>query len=371
MRFKQMALMVGILHVALCHRALSATLTFESRGMKLQRELVESNVGPIWAMTFLPDGDLLMTLKTGSMKKYNVTKKSFTPVTGVPNVAVIGQGGLLDVVLSPDFKTDQKIYLTYSKKVGKEAYTTALGVGKLNGKAIKDFRELFVARGSSSKGEHFGSRLVVEPSAIWMTVGERGVRENAQNLTNHLGKILRLTPDGKPHPDNPFLRRKDALPEIYSYGHRNPQGLVKHPVTGEIWAHEHGPRGGDEINIIKKGLNYGWPKATFGREYWGPSIGSFNVPGTEPPIYQWTPSIAPCGMIIYSGQNLPGWKGLVISGALAKAHLNLTEIRNNQMVAEERLFAKDSQRVREVEQGPAGEVWYGTDDGSLYRIRRL
>jgi len=367
------ALMLGILQFATCHGAAWAgpSITFESRGMKLQRELVETKVGPIWAMTFLPDGMLLMTIKTGGLKKYEVKKKSFTNIPGGPTVAVFGQGGLLDIALSPDFQRDRKIYLSYSKEVSKDNYTTALGVGQFDGQAIKGFRELFVARGSSSKGEHFGSRIIVESSSIWLSVGERGVRENAQDLTNHLGKILRLTLDGKAHPDNPFHGRKNALPEIYSFGHRNPQGLIKHPVTGEIWAHEHGPRGGDEINIIKRGQNYGWPSATFGREYWGPAIGKPLVPGTEPPIHQWTPSIAPCGLIIYNSNVLAGWKGLVIAGSLAMTHLNLTEIRNNQMVAEERLFAKDGHRVREVEQGPEGEIWYATDDGSLFRIRKI
>jgi glucose/arabinose dehydrogenase len=373
MRFIFETLLIGILHAVLWSEAVQSApiLLFESRGMKLQRELVETKVGPIWAMTFLPDGALLISLKTGGIKKYDVAKKTFTSIAGAPKVAVFGQGGLLDIVLSPDFKRDRKVYLSYSKAVGSDDYTTALGVGVLDNKAITGFRELFVAKGSTSKGEHFAGRIVVEPDSIWFSVGERGARENAQDLTNHLGKILRLTPDGKPHPDNPFIGRKDALPEIYSFGHRNPQGLIKHPITGEIWAHEHGPRGGDEINIIKKGINYGWPKATFGREYWGPAIGRSKVPGTEGPIHQWTPSIAPCGMIVYSGDALPGWKGLVISGSLAKTHLNLTEIRSNQMVAEERLFAKEGLRVREVEQGPAGEIWYATDDGSLFRIHKL
>lgn len=373
MQFKSKAFVIGLLQMMLWREAASSApaLTFESRGMKLQRDLVESKVGPIWAMTFLPDGDLLLTLKTGAIKKYDVKKKRFTPIPGGPQVAVHGQGGLHDVVLSPDFKKDRKVYLSYSKSVSSNQFTTALGVGTFDGKAISGFRELFVARGSSSKGEHFGGRIVVEADSIWFSIGERGVRENAQDLSNHLGKILRLTRDGKPHPDNPFIGRKDALPEIYSFGHRNPQGLVKHPLTGEIWAHEHGPRGGDEINIIKKGLNYGWPKATFGREYWGPVIGRNKVPGTEGPIHQWTPSIAPCGMIVYNSDALPGWKGLVIAGSLAMTHLNLTEIRNNQMVAEERLFATESLRVREVEQGPTGEIWYATDDGSLFRIRKL
>jgi glucose/arabinose dehydrogenase len=373
MRFRFQALMIGILQLTLWSAAASSapTLTFESRGMKLQRELVESKVGPIWAMTFLPDGALLMTLKSGGIKKYDGAKKTFTNIPGGPKVAAFGQGGLLDVVLSPSFSKDQKIYLSYSKALSDGSYTTALGVGIFDGKAITGFREIFVAQGSTRRGEHFAGRILIDGDAIWFSVGERGERENAQDLSNHLGKILRLTLDGKAHPDNPFIGRKDALPEIYSYGHRNPQGLVKHPVTGEIWAHEHGPRGGDEINVIQKGINYGWPKATFGREYWGPAIGRPKIPGTEGPIHQWTPSIAPCGMIVYSGDALPGWKGLVISGSLAKTHLNLTEIRNKQMVAEERLFAKDGLRIREVEQGPTGEVWYATDDGSLFRIRRL
>jgi aldose sugar dehydrogenase len=374
MRFGCQVVLVGILQVTFSISGVSAVvpvLTFESRGMKLQRELMAAEVGPIWAMTFLPSGDLLMTLKTGGLKKYDIKKKTFTSISGAPHVAVFGQGGLLDVVLSPDFKKDKKVYLSYSKQVGTDSYTTALGVGTFDGKSITGFRDIFVAQGSSTKGEHFAGRILLDGSSIWFTVGERGVRDNAQILTNHLGKVLRLTLDGKPHPDNPFHGRKDALPEIYSYGHRNPQGLVKHPVTGEIWVHEHGPRGGDEINIIKKGLNYGWPKATYGREYWGPAIGKSLVEGTVPPIHQWTPSIAPCGMIVYNADALPGWKGLVISGALVKTHLNLTEIRNNRMVAEERLFAKESLRVREVEQGPDGTIWYATDDGSLFRIRKI
>lgn len=373
MRFNWKVVVLGIFQVMTWNEAASSApaFIFESRGMKLQREQVETKAGPIWAMTFLPDGALLLTLKSGEIKKYDVEKKTFASVGSVPNVAVHGQGGLLDVVLSPGFTKDRKVFLSYSKRLANEEYTTALGVGTFDGKALRDFRELFVARGSSSRGEHFGGRIIAEPDALWLSVGERGERDNAQDLSNHLGKILRLTWDGKPHPDNPFAGRKDALPEIYSFGHRNPQGLVKHPVTGEIWAHEHGPRGGDEINIIKKGSNYGWPKATFGREYWGPAIGRPKIPGAEEPIHQWTPSIAPCGMVIYSGEALPGWKGLVIAGSLAKTHLNLTEIRNNQMVAEERLFAKDGLRVREVEQSPTGDIWYATDDGSLFRIRKM
>jgi glucose/arabinose dehydrogenase len=360
-----------MLLAALSFQSLAAPMTFEARGMKLQRELVESNIGPIWAMVFLPDGELLMTLRTGGLKKYRLDKKAITAVPGAPAVAVFGQGGLLDIALSASFTEDRLVYLSYSKEVGKDIYTTALGVGEYDGKALNNFREIFVAKGSSGRPEHFGGRIVVESSAIWLSVGERGEREYAQTLDNHLGKILRLTLDGKAHPDNPFLKRWNALSEIYSYGHRNPQGLTRNPITGELWEHEHGPMGGDEINIIKKGLNYGWPKATYGREYWGSTIGQILLKGMEQPIHQWTPSIAPCGMIIYNGNGLPGWKGLMISGSLAKTHLNLLEIKKDHIVTEERLFTKDAQRVREVAQSPNGEVWYATDDGSLYRIRKI
>ncbi len=347
------------------------TSSFESRGMKLQRELMAEQVGPIWAMVFLPNGEILMTIKTGKLRSFDPLKKIFTEISGVPQVAVHGQGGLLDIALSPDFKRDRKLYLSYSKAV-ESGYTTALAVAVLDGKVLKEVKEIFVAKGSTSKGEHFAGRIIADSAnSLWLSVGDRGERENAQNLGNHLGKILHLTADGKPHPDNPFLNRKDALPEIYSYGHRNPQGLIKHPVTGEIWSHEHGPRGGDEINLIKKGVNYGWPRATFGKEYWGPTIGKTFVEGMEPPLHQWTPSIGPCGMLAYSGNQFPAWKGLIISGALARTHVNLTEFKDKKMIAEERLFEKESLRVREVEQGPDGELWYATDDGSLFRIRKI
>lgn len=345
--------------------------SFESRGMKLEREKMGNDLGPIWGLVFLPSGEILMTIKSGELKRFDPKTKAATTIPGAPKVAVHGQGGLLDIALSPKFKDDKKVYLTYSKEVAKSNYVTALGVGTYDGKELKDFRDIFVAQGKSSKGEHFGSRLVIDPdSTIWMSIGERGDRNNAQRLDNHFGKILRLTADGKAHPDNPFVGRKDALPEIYSYGHRNPQGLARHHLNQELWETEHGPRGGDEINRIRKGLNYGWPKATYGREYYGPKIGETKVEGTEPPLYQWTPSIAPSGMVVYDGDALPAWKGIVFSGALALTHLNLVEIKKDGKAVEERLFVEDGQRVRDVQQGPSGELWYSTDDGSLYRIQK-
>jgi len=372
-----MALAVGLLslstpRVGAAEAASGSVLTFESKGMKLQRERMASKIGKTWGIAALPDGNLLTTNKSGEIRLFLVSQKKWEVIGGGPKIADHGQGGLLDIVISPDFKTNKKIFLSYAKEVAKDTYTTALSSAIWDGKGLKDLREIFVATGANGNGEHFGSRIVVDSeSSIWLSVGERGDRNNAQRLDNHLGKILRIDANGKAHPDNPFIADKKGLPEIYSYGHRNPQGLARNPKTKELWEHEHGPRGGDEINIIKKGLNYGWPLATFGKEYWGPGIGSEHVKGLEDSIAHWTPSIAPCGMVIYDGDALPGWKGLVLTGALAMTHLNLMEFKNGKKVSEERLFLADEERVREVEQGVDGKVWYATDQGNLYRIQKI
>ncbi len=347
-------------------------LKFESKGMKLERELMATKSGKTWAMAALPDGNLLATNKSGELRLFSVKEKTWRVIPGTPKVADHGQGGLLDVVLSSDFKTNKKIYLSYAKEVSKNNYTTALSSAELEGNTLRNLKEIFVATGSNDNSEHFGGRIVVDSeSSIWLSVGERGERTNAQRLDNHLGKILRIDSQGKAHPDNPFINDKKALTEIYSYGHRNPQGLARNRHTKELWEHEHGPRGGDEINIIEKGLNYGWPKATLGKEYWGPGIGDEHVKGMEDSIAHWTPSIAPCGMLIYDGDALPAWKGLVLTGALAFTHLNITQIKNRKRVSEERLFTEDEERVREIEQTVDGNVWYSTDNGNLYRIRKI
>ena len=344
-------------------------LKFESKGMKLQRELMATKSGKTWSMAALPDGNLLTTNKSGELRIFLVAERQWKVIRGTPKVADHGQGGLLDVVLSPDFKSNRKIFLSYAKELAKDTYTTALSSAELDGDSLKNLREIFVATGANGNGEHFGGRVVVDSdSSIWLSVGERGDRKNAQRLDNHLGKILHIDSNGKAHPDNPFLSDKKALPEIYSYGHRNPQGLARNPQTKELWEHEHGPRGGDEINIIQKGLNYGWPIATFGKEYWGPGIGEEHVKGMQDSITHWTPSIAPCGMLIYDSEILSGWKGLVLSGALAMTHLNIMDIKDGKKISEERLFVEDEERVREVEQAVDGNVWYSTDNGNLYRI---
>lgn len=362
--FAAMTVMAGSASAIEAHRE------FESRGMQLERDLVGQNLGHIWGMVFLPDGSLLMTIKTGEMRRFNVETKTATVVTGVPKTANFGQGGLLDVALSPDFEADNRIYLSYAKDMGGGNYTTALGYATLDGNTLTGFKEIFVADKPSSKGEHFGGRIVIDSNfSIWLTVGERNDRTNAQRLDNHLGKVLRLTADGKAHPNNPYVGQVNAKPEIFSWGHRNPQGLALNRITNQIWESEHGPKGGDEVNHIRKGENYGWPRATYGTEYDGPAIGQFEVEGLKGPMSYWVPSIAPSGMIVYSGDAIPEWKGLVINGALAMTHLNLLEIQNEKKVREERLFGDEGTRIREVEQGPNGEVFYSTDAGLLFRIR--
>ena len=352
--------------------AISEELSFVAKGMKLKRDWMAKDAGPIWALAALPNGNLLATFKSGGLKIFDVKTKTWEAIANPPKSVEHGQGGLMDVVLAPDFEKSKTIYLSYAKEIKKSEYTTALASAQLDGNTLKDVKEFFVATGSSSKGEHFGGRIVVDSAdSIWVTIGERGVRDNAQKLDNHLGKILRLGSDGKAHPDNPFVKDKKGLPEIYSYGHRNPQGLARHPVSQELWEHEHGPRGGDEINRIEKGQDYGWPKATFGKEYWGPGIGEKHIAGMKDPMVQWTPSIGPSGMMIYNGEMFPAWKGLVFSGALALAHLNVTEFKGGQKIGEDRFFKDDSQRVREVEQGVDGAIWYATDQGNLFRITRL
>lgn len=343
--------------------------TFVSRSMTIRRELMAKMKGPIWGIAFLPEGQALLTQKQGEIQHFDPSTGALKQVSGGPPAVVHGQGGLHDLVLSPEFAKDAKVFLSYAKKTGDRAYTTAVGVATWKDGKLEGFREIFAAAPSVSSGQHFGGRLVADAAgSLYVSIGDRGDRDLAQDLGAHAGKVLRLTWEGAPHPDNPFLKRKGARPEIFTYGHRNPQGMARHPVTGRIWVQEHGPRGGDEINLLEAGKNYGWPLATFGREYWGPKIGETTAKGTEPPIHHWTPSIAPSGFVIYESLALPEWRGLFFSGALAQTHLNIVEIKDGRSVKEERLFKEDKQRVRDVRQAPDGTLWYSTDEGHLYRL---
>lgn len=341
-------------------------------GQKLEK-LTDGHYIP-WGMVFIDEENILFTERGGNIKVFNLKSKTTQQAQGSVKTLAQGQGGLLDVALDPDFKSNKKIYYTYSKEIG-DKNTTALATATLENKqgqwAVTNMKDIFLAEPAvEGTTNHYGSRLVVTDKEIWMTMGDRYTeRDSAQDLSTHLGKLLRLNHNGKAMADNPFVKQKGAKPEVWSYGHRNPQGLLRHPKTGDIWLHEHGPRGGDEINLIKKGANYGWPLVSFGKEYSGGTISkSPYKEGTEKPAYQYTPSIAPCGFAFYGGSKIPAFENSFLIGALALTHLNQVPVNGQELGKEKRYFEKQGPRIREVEVGPDELVYFSTDAGEIWRV---
>jgi glucose/arabinose dehydrogenase len=323
-----------------------------------------------WSLAFLPDGDMLVTEKPGRLRIIRKGQLDPTPIAGTPTVVASGQGGLLDVALHPRFAENRLVYLTYSKP-GEMGNTTALARGRLDGNALTDVKDIFVAEAWSKGSAHFGSRLAFgRDGALFMTVGERNDRDRAQDTNQHAGKVLRLRDDGSVPPDNPFVGRAGFKPEIYSYGHRNPQGLTVHPETGAVWAVEHGPQGGDELNLILPGKNYGWPLVTFGREYSGPAINTPWREGIEQPTIFWSPSPALSGMTFYTADRFPRWKGQLFVGSLAGMALHRMGFTEIGPVGREALLTELRQRIRDVRQGPDGLIYLVTDanPGAILRI---
>ena len=336
-------------------------------GEKVQLLKVFTQLKVPWGMTFLDNRTLLVTEKEGNLFKLNLITKSKKIITGLPKITVRGQGGLLDIALDPDFKKNQYIYISYGKKVGGNV-TTALARARLSGTKLEDLEDIFIAKTNSNKGVHFGSRITFDQEFLYLSIGDRGYRHRSQMLDLHNGKIVRLNKNGTVPKDNPFVGRADVLPEIYSYGHRNPQGLFFDLKQNILFAGEHGPRGGDEINIVKAGKNYGWLVITFGKEYWGPSIGEgTKKKGMVQPEYYYVPSIAPCGMIVYSGKMFKSLKGVIIQGALKLKHLNFVRKLKSGKWEEKRYF-ENIGRVRAVTENPAGEIFFSTDSGQIYMI---
>ncbi|WP_439527411.1 PQQ-dependent sugar dehydrogenase [Pannonibacter sp.] len=323
-----------------------------------------------WSLAFLPDGRMLVTERPGRLRLVTSEGEISAPLNGVPVVYDTGQGGLLDVILDPDFARNSTIYLSYSAPVSGRG-TTQIARATLVQGGLSDVKVLFTAKTKGSSGRHFGSRLAFGPDGyLYASIGDHGSDDTAQDLTLHSGKVIRITRDGEPAPGNPFLGQANALPEIYTFGNRNPQGLTVTP-DGAIWAHEHGPRGGDEINVLKAGANYGWPVITHGRAYSGFSIGEgTEKAGMEQGIHIYVPSIAPSGMAFYSGNRFPEWQGDLFLGALAGTHLNRLEVKDGKVVAEERLLEDLGERIRDVRSGPDGNLYLLTDseDGRLIRI---
>lgn len=344
---------------------------FQSDDVELEALVIYEGKDAIWGFDFLPDGKILFTERRGRINIFDPQTSELAEVSGAPEVAARNQGGLLDVLVHPRFAENHIIYLTYSAFID-EGMSTVLARAELdNGDVLTDFKVLFTAQPTADADHHFGSRVVMSRAGyLYVSVGDRGSRDQAQNLGSHFGKILRLKQDGSVPEDNPFISTPGAKPEIWSYGHRNVQGMAVHPQTGEIWAQEHGPRGGDEINLIKKGHNYGWPIVTRGREYWGPRIGEgFEKEGMTSPVHYWVPSIAPSGLAFYQGKKIPHWQGSLFSGALVLTHLNRLVIADNKVIKEERLLGALNKRVRAVKQGPDELLYISTDDGALIQIR--
>jgi len=335
-------------------------------------ETVVSDVSVPWGMDWLPNGDMLLTERSGTLHIFSDGQLS-EPVAGVPEVWANGQGGLLDVALHPDYEENGWIYITYSSPQGNErGANTALMRARLNEdhSSLTDQEVLYKAVPNTTRGQHFGSRIAFDDEGyLYFSIGDRGNRDvNPQDINRDGGKIYRLNPDGSIPEDNPFVNEDGAVKAIYSYGHRNPQGMDTHPETGEIWTHEHGPRGGDEVNLVKKGENYGWPIISFGINYSGTEFAEDTArAGMMQPDWYWDPSIAPSGMEFVTGDTYPEWKGHLLVGSLKFNYLVLCRMENNTITGEELLF-EGIGRVRSVEQGPDGYIYVGTEGNGIVRI---
>ena len=337
----------------------------KSEKLNYKIDTIASGLNSVWGLTFLPNRDLLVTEKKGEIRVIRDGKLLDTKITGVPEVFSNGQGGLFEIELHPEYETNGWLYLIYAAP-GSGGANTAIMRAKLDNFNLTEKQVIFQAEPFLSGGNHFGGRMDFHKDGyLYFAVGERGRMENAQNLKNHSGKILRIKDDGAIPADNPFLNTKDAQPEIYTYGNRNPQGMAIHPVTGAIWTHEHGPMGGDEINIVKAGVNYGWPEVTYGKNYNGTTISELSTkPGMEDPLHYWLPSIAPCGMSFVTGDTYPAWKGNLLVGSLKFRYVARLELNGEKVVHEEKLL-ENLGRVRSITQGPDGYIYVGTESPGL------
>lgn len=344
------------------------SVVYESEGQKFQMDVLTQQKDVIWGFDFLPDRRIIFTERGGNLKIFDPKTKEVTLVKGTPKVWARGQGGLLDIRVHP--KNGQKIYFTYAEPVPGKGATTALAAATVVGSELQGLKKLFSAHEANDNTIHFGSRIEFDgQNHLFMTIGDRNDRPLVQKLSYHMGKIIRLKEDGTVPSDNPFVNQKNAKPEIWTLGHRSPQGLVRHPLTGDLWMAEMGPRGGDELNLVKRGANYGWPVITYGREYHGPKIGEGTAKeGMEQPVAYWVPSISPSGITLYEGSVFPKWKGNIFLGNLSSTHLRRLVLEGHKVIKEEELLKDLDLRIRSVRPGPEGYLYLSTDDGKIARL---
>jgi len=370
-----------ILVCALALGAAPAALAQDTQRLRTDKvevivETVARNLQNPWGLAFLPDGRMLVTERPGRLRIADADGKLSAPVTGLPRTAARGQGGLLDVALDPDFRQNRFVYVSFAEDRGGGRAGTSVAKGRLgdDGTALEAVQIIFQQEPAYTGNNHWGSRLIFDRSGnLFVTLGDRfDLRDQAQNPANHLGKIVRIRPNGGAAADNPFLNREDARPEIWSLGHRNVQAAALNPATGELWTVEHGARGGDEVNIPGKGRNYGWPVISYGVHYSGEKIGEgTKKPGLEQPAFYWDPSIAPSGMAFYTGDKFPAWRGSILIGALAGKLVARLETSGNKVTGEERMLHNLGERIRDVRQGPDGFVYLLTDSqqGRILRMK--
>lgn len=354
--------------------------TVFSADYEIRLEVLAEGLQNPWSLAFLPNGDILITERPGRLRILRGGRLDPEPVPGVPEVRRTILGGLLDVVLHPGFEDNRTLYLSYSKAVDDRASTTAIARARFDGRRLSDVEDIFVANTRSDSAVNFGGRMVFGPDGrLYVTVGERQEQERAQDPQDHGGKVLRLNDDGSVPGDNPFVNDPDYLPEIFTTGHRSPQGLAVHPVTGAIWEHEHGPLGGDELNVLVAGANYGWPLVSYGLDYDGTGItetGETSLPGYEPPLAYWVPSIAPSGLDFYTGDVFAAWQGNALIGAMMRGrvrgsgHFQRLSFENGRAITREPILLELRQRIRDVREGPDAMIYVLTDEnpGLLLRL---
>lgn len=326
----------------------------------------------VWGIAFLSPDEIIFTEKAGVISLLHLSDGSISRLSGTPAVKAAGQGGMLDVAVPQNYNDKHWIYFTYVKPVDSYGATT-LARAKLAANSLTDWQDLLTTRSATSTSRHFGSRIAFDRQGhVYFSIGDRGERPSAQDLASHSGSVLRLNLDGSIPDDNPFIHTQGARAEIYSYGHRNPQGLAYDAVRDRLWLIEHGPRGGDEINLVKAGANYGWPVVSYGKEYYAPiPVGeAVEKPGIESPVKVYIPSIAPGSLLLYSGDAFPAWKGKLLAGALKLRHINIISLDDKgNAVSEERILESLNERIRALVEGPDGNLYFSTDSGKIFRLR--